>query len=102
MIANRSMPDATMIPVLGYDDVPQAADWLCRAFGLRVRLRIADHRVQLVFGDGAVVAAGGGPGDSSSHSLLGRVEDAEAHHARAEAAGARIVSPPADYLVEGD
>jgi len=97
VIANRSMPDATVIPVLGYDDVPEAADWLCRAFGLRVRLRIADHRIQLIFGDGAVVAAGGGVGDASSHSLLVRVEDADAHHARAEAAGARIVSPPTDY-----
>ena len=97
MTANRSMPDATVIPVLGYDDVPEAADWLCRAFGLRVRLRIADHRIQLIFGDGAVVAAGGGVGDASSHSLLVRVEDADAHHARAEAAGARIVSPPTDY-----
>lgn len=97
MTANRSMPDATVIPVLGYDDVPEAADWLCRAFGLRVRLRIADHRIQLIFGDGAVVAAGGGVGDASSHSLLVRVDDADAHHARAEAAGARIVSPPTDY-----
>ncbi len=53
--------------------------------------------MQLVFGDGAVVAAGGASGDASSHSLLVRVEDADAHHARAEEAGARIVSAPTDY-----
>jgi uncharacterized glyoxalase superfamily protein PhnB len=90
------MPDATIIPVLGYDDVPAAAAWLCDAFGFRVRLRIADHRVQLVLGDGAVVAAGA-RGDASSHSLLVRVDDVDAHHARVEAAGALIVSPPADF-----
>lgn len=30
---NRSVPDATVIPVLGYDDVAKAAGWLCEAFG---------------------------------------------------------------------
>jgi uncharacterized glyoxalase superfamily protein PhnB len=94
---NRSVPDAVVIPVLSYDDVPEAADWLCRAFGLRIRLRIADHRIQLVFGDGAVVVTGGLTGDAASHSLLVRVADVDEHCARAEASGARIVSPPADY-----
>jgi len=91
------MPDATVIPVLGYEDVPAAAEWLCETFGFRVRLRIADHRVQLVHGGGAVVVAGGGRGDASSHSLLVRVDDVDAHHARVEAAGAPIVSRPADF-----
>jgi len=91
------MPDATVIPVLGYDDVPRAAEWICETFGLRVRLRIADHRVQLVLGDGAVVVTRGGRGDASSHSLLVRVDDVDAHHARVVEAGATIVSPPTDY-----
>jgi uncharacterized glyoxalase superfamily protein PhnB len=91
------MPDATVVPVLGYDDVPAAAAWLCDAFGFRVRLRIADHRVQLVLGDGAVVVAGGARGDASSHSLLVRVDDVDAHHAQVEAAGAAIVSAPEDF-----
>lgn len=55
MIANRSVPAASVIPVLAYDDVTAATDWLCDAFGLRVRLRIGAHRAQLVFGDGAVI-----------------------------------------------
>ena len=98
MIANRSVPAATVIPVLAYTDATEAADWLCTAFGFEVRLRIANHRVQLVLGDGAVVATDGGrPGAGAGHSLLVRVEDADAHHDRAAAAGALIVAPPTDY-----
>jgi uncharacterized glyoxalase superfamily protein PhnB len=97
-VNNRSMPNATVIPVLGYADVLEAADWLCDAFGFSVRLRIADHRVQLVYGDGAVVVTSGGREDgSSSHSLLVRVEDADTHHEQVVAHGAVILSPPADY-----
>lgn len=91
------MPDATVIPVLGYADVLQAADWLCSAFGLAVRLRISDHRVQLVYGDGAVVVNQGERAAGSSHSLLVRVEDADTHCEQALAHGAAIVSPPTDY-----
>jgi uncharacterized glyoxalase superfamily protein PhnB len=97
VIANRSMPEAPVIPVLAYPDVDEAATWLGEAFGFEVRLRIGDHRVQLVYGDGAVVAAQGVLGDTSTHSVLVRVEDADAHRERAAAAGATIVSPPADY-----
>ena len=73
------------------------ADWVCAAFGFDVRLRIANHRVQLVCGDGAVIVTDGGGVSGAWHSLLVRVEDADAHHHRAVAAGARIVSPPTDY-----
>jgi uncharacterized glyoxalase superfamily protein PhnB len=93
---NRSMPDAAVIPVLAYPDVLEAADWLCAAFGFERRLVIGEHRVQLTFGGGAVVATDSG-GEPSGHSVLVRVEDADAHCARAEAAGARIVSAPTDY-----
>jgi uncharacterized glyoxalase superfamily protein PhnB len=91
------MPDAAVTPVLGYPNVLEAADWLCEAFGFRVRLRIADHRVQLVHGDGAVVVTGGARPDGSSHSLLVRVVDVDAHHRQAAAHGAVVVSPPTDY-----
>ena len=33
MVMNRSAPTATIVPVLIYEDVGQAIDWLCRAFG---------------------------------------------------------------------
>lgn len=96
---NRSIPASTVMPVLNYPDVREAAEWLCRAFGFKERLRIADHRIQLTFGDGAVVAAEGAkssPGDRT-HSVLVRVADADAHCDRARQAGAVIVNPPTDY-----
>lgn len=37
---NRSAPTATIVPILIYEDVGQAIDWLCRAFGFTERLRV--------------------------------------------------------------
>jgi uncharacterized glyoxalase superfamily protein PhnB len=91
---NRSIPDASVMPELPYPDVVEAAEWLCRAFGFRERLRIGNHRVQLVYGDGALVVIEGEGGGSA---VLVRVDDADAHHARALAAGAEILDPPSDY-----
>lgn len=94
MIRNRSVPDVDVIPVLAYPEVNEAADWLCRAFGFRVRLRVGDHRVQLAYGDGAVIVVQGGGGASSIHV---RVGDVEAHRGRALAAGASVSSEPETY-----
>ena len=44
---NRSVPPCTVIPVLIYPDPGAAAEWLSQAFGFAVRLRIANHRVQM-------------------------------------------------------
>jgi uncharacterized glyoxalase superfamily protein PhnB len=93
--SNRSMPASTVIPVLAYPDVRQAAEWLCRVFGFAERLRIGEHRCQLVFGDGGVVVAAGNPPGPSS--VMVRVDDADAHHQRAVAAGAKVFGPPIDY-----
>ncbi|MBD8899312.1 VOC family protein [Rhodanobacter sp. DHG33] len=100
MRTNRSIPDATIIPVLGYADVHEAAEWLCRAFGFRPRLRIGDHRIQLTFGAGAMVVSDAGPENSDQpprQSVMVRVDDANAHHAVALAAGARIVRELTDW-----
>jgi len=100
MRRNRSIPDAVIIPELGYVDVPAAAQWLCAKFGFRERLRIADHRIQLSLGGGAVVVtergSSGGPADSA-HSVLVRVEEVDAHHAKTLGAGVRIIRPPQSY-----
>ncbi|MBL8550410.1 MAG: hypothetical protein JNJ73_10520 [Hyphomonadaceae bacterium] len=94
MIANRSMPRASVIPVLAYADCLAAADWLCAAFGFTIRIKIADHRVQLNVGEGAVVATNG---PSRPASLMVRVDDLDAHHARAVAHGVEIADPPTTY-----
>lgn len=108
MIVNRSVPRSAVIPVLAYDDVAQASDWLCRAFGFTERLRIGDHRAQLVFGDGAVIltarqtdermaAAGAARPNLATHAVHVRVGDADRHHEQAKRYGARILQPPTDY-----
>ena len=51
MIANRSIPAATVIPVFVYPDVRAAVEWLSVAFGFQERVRIReDHRAQLQMG----------------------------------------------------
>ena len=95
--ANRSVPAATVIPELAYADVVEASDWLCKAFGFTVRLRIGSHRAQLVYGDGAIVVMERGSRSVAPQSVLVQVEDGDAHHDRAVASGARILNPPADY-----
>jgi len=94
MIENRSMISASVIPELRYEDVGEAVDWLCRAFGFRERLRIGDHRAQLVVGGGALVVSDNG---ADRGVVMVRVEDADRHREQAEREGARIVSPPTDY-----
>ena len=97
-IRNRSVPPATVIPELGYDDVAAASAWLCDAFGFTVRLRIGDHRVQLVFDGGAVIVTdGGASGADRGHSVLVRVDDVERHHEQAKKSGARILRSPSDH-----
>lgn len=92
---NRSMMPATIIPVLVYEDVHAAAHWLCNAFGFVERLRIADHRIQLSFGDANLVVRDGTP-SGEGHSIMVRVSDADAHARRAAEHGATITMPPGD------
>jgi uncharacterized glyoxalase superfamily protein PhnB len=98
VIPNRSVPSADVIPVLAYPDAVAATEWRCGAFGFRVRLRIGQHRAQLVFGEGAVIVTqAGGIEPDGAHSVHVRVEDANAHHERAAAFGAEILGLPAEY-----
>ena len=100
MQQNRSIPNAVIIPELGYVDVPAAAQWLCDKFGFRKRLQIANHRFQLSMGDGSVVVterASGAPQVDFAHSVLVRIEDVDAHYANALAGGVRIIRPPESY-----
>lgn len=102
MLSNRSIPRATVIPVLAYADVNEAAAWLCNAFGFSVRLRIGTHRIHLNVGDGAVVVREMLPHEANQplgvgQSVMIRIEDADAHCQRARDKGARITQEPATY-----
>ena len=78
-----------------------AVAWLEAAFGFRERLRIGeDHRAQLHAGGGAVIVADvsserqpprAGP---MTHGVRVRVDDVDAHCARAREHGARVVEGP--------
>jgi uncharacterized glyoxalase superfamily protein PhnB len=101
---NRSIPSAVVIPVLIYPDVREAVAWLSSAFGFVERVRIGeDHRSQLSFGDGAVIIGDvrnerrpPRPGEVT-HAVMVRVEDVDAHCARAKKHGAHILMEPTDF-----
>jgi uncharacterized glyoxalase superfamily protein PhnB len=94
MLANRSIPQSTVIPVLTYPNPGAAAEWLCQAFGFTVRLRIGNHRIQLNVGDGSVIIREGNSPAGNGHAVLVRVEDADSHCTRARHHGARILTEP--------
>ena len=81
-----------------------AVAWLSEAFGFAERVQIGhDHRSQLSVGDGAVIVADvrhdrrpPRPGEVT-HSVLVRVDDVQAHCARAREHGARILEEPRDW-----
>ena len=106
MLPNRSMPSCTVIPVLPYEDVGKAVDWLCETFGFTERWRAANHRAQLTSGNGgAVVVSEQRTGQdfraadaaACGYSVMVRVDDANRHHEHARRRGARIIAPPAEY-----
>jgi uncharacterized glyoxalase superfamily protein PhnB len=106
-----------IIPGMRYHDAPAAIDWLCRAFGFEKHLVVPGEEegviahAQLRYGNGMVMLGtagshGGGFDDvmTTPRDIGGRetqsayviVEDADAHHARAVAAGAEVVLPLED------
>jgi uncharacterized glyoxalase superfamily protein PhnB len=98
MRLNRSVPPCPVIPVLFYPDPGAAADWLSKAFGLTVRLRIANHRIQMRAGDGCLTIAEGNIVPEKSHVTQIRVEDAAAHCQKARQNGAVILTEPTDHI----
>jgi uncharacterized glyoxalase superfamily protein PhnB len=101
---NRSVPPATVVPMLVYPDVRAAVAWLTEVFGFTERTRIGDdHRSQLSVGDdGAVIvcdvrAAQVAPTPGAVTQITRvRVDSADAQYERALACGANILEPPTD------
>lgn len=100
-------------PYLFYDDVERAVRFLCEAFGLDEKSvdRDGDGKIQhaqLSYRSGMVMLGGTGAHEGyrprrSPETLGGLnggvylfVDDVDAHAARAEAAGAKILMKPAD------
>jgi uncharacterized glyoxalase superfamily protein PhnB len=98
MLKNRSVPRCTVIPVLYCPDPGAAADWLGKAFGFKIRLRIGNHRIQMKAGDGCFIVAEGTAATDHSHLTMVRVEDAHAHSEHARRNGATITAPPTDHV----
>ena len=100
---------------LFYQDAAKAIDWLCSAFGFEVRLKVEGdggriEHSELTYGDGVIMIANEGPspgrphlefmrspkslGGQTTQSLVIYVDDANAHFARAKAAGAKVLAEP--------
>ena len=104
-IVNRSAPTATVVPVLVYEDVGKAIDWLCGALGFTERLRATGpdgivRHAQLSVGEGAVMLGAQGaafrpprPNEVNQYVIV-HVEDVDRHLDQAKRFGARIVQPP--------
>lgn len=102
-----------------YDDPAAAIDWLCRAFGFEVRLKVEGEggrieHSELTFGEGLIMVGGTGgdarPGvermvsprsckGANTQLLCVCVDDVDAHCAHARASGARVFREPetSDY-----
>lgn len=105
--ATRHTP--TIIPAMRYQDAPAAIDWLVRAFGFERHLVVpAENNMiahaQLTLGNGMIMLGSARDDDYGALIRTPRdlggltsqapyiiVDDADAHHARAVAAGAEIV-----------
>lgn len=96
---------------LYYEDPAAAIDWLCRAFGFEVRLKIEGENgtiehSELVFGEGLIMVGGPKPekmpharpptlsGGANTQNMMVYVDDVEAHFKRAKAAGAVVLKEP--------
>ena len=99
-IKNRSAPPCEVVPVVAYPEVRAAAAWLEAAFGLRVRLRIGDHRVQMWFGSSCLVVGEVGPERqwATRSSVMLRVPDVDVLCARAVKLGARVIHAPETHM----
>jgi len=103
---NRCVPAPTVTPVLEYPDVRQAVEWLSDVFGFAERLRIAEHRSQMLIGDGAMIVAEYidadrrpiAGADHVSHLIRVRVADVLAHYEHAKSRGAEILEEPVEHM----
>ena len=106
-----------LIPCLRYADAPAAIDFLCAAFGFERQAVYTDpddprivHHAQLLLDGNMIMLGSDWPGETKdlygwktpaqaggiTMCVCAVIDDPDAHHARAAAAGADIVRPPYD------
>jgi len=109
MTSSGATSASGLVPVLRYRDAAAAADWLCAAFGFTPHCSVAEEDGRIVYaqlqcgsnlvmlvpvGQSALDAIMCQPSDAAgleTQACYVVVSDAEAHHARAVAAGAEVV-----------
>jgi uncharacterized glyoxalase superfamily protein PhnB len=107
MSANSSIEPPRIFPALRYKDAPAMIDWLEKAFGFErhvvyegpggmiAHAQLALGSAMIMLGsarDDEFAAMVGEPGGKSGQAIYVVVDDADAHFARAKAAGAEIVT----------
>ncbi len=105
MNADPKSTNSILYPSLFYDDAPAAIEWLVKAFGFRKRLVVPgpDGTVlhsEMSYEDGVIMIGSSKPErgclsprrlGAVSQALSVRVQDPDAHYARAKASGAEII-----------
>lgn len=95
-----------------YEDAPAAIEWLCRAFGFAVRVKIEGEggsieHSELVYGEGLIMVGQAGlphkpafrksprsQSGANTQNMMVFVDDADGHCEHARASGAKIVTEP--------
>ena len=103
------MTRTEIIPYIFYRDVPGALEWLARAFGFKEDMRIGTpsgsmHGEMSLDGQRIMMSQGAtqwgmiSPREATMATMgvFIYLDDVDAHHARAQSAGAEIVHPPHD------
>ena len=114
MTRSEGKTTAKIIPTLRYRDAAAAIEWLCKAFGFQQHLVVSGEdggvaHAQLVLGSSMIMLGSAGddefgrfqqplatPDTPVSQSAYIIIEDVDAHHATAVAAGARTLVGPKD------
>jgi uncharacterized glyoxalase superfamily protein PhnB len=99
---------------VNYDNATQAIDWLCKAFGFEIRLKVEGQNgriehAELAYGEGLIMIGDAkretrpewtfrksprSAGGANTQNMMVYVDDVEAHCQRAREAGAKIASEP--------
>jgi uncharacterized glyoxalase superfamily protein PhnB len=115
ILLKEAVSMSKIMPTFRYENAPEAIAWLCRAFGFEKSMVVPGPddtiaHAQLSFGADSMIMLGSASNEGDYGQLVSTpaqlqgctngvyviVQDVDAHHDRAKAAGAVILIPPAD------